>query len=114
MRRAYLAPEDGKASEFGLYGPPDCDPAKKRFIVALHGMNGHSMQMLMWLFGHDDPMHDGNWEDRHPRRELEHLEAIVVAPDGRPQSRCTATSARRTSCTCSTGRWRATPSTRRG
>ncbi len=45
-------------------------------------MNGHPMQMLMWLFGHDDPMHDGNWEDRHPRRELEHLEAIVVAPDG--------------------------------
>jgi predicted esterase len=45
-------------------------------------MNGHPMQMLMWLFGHDDPMHDGNWEDRHPRRELESLQAIVVAPDG--------------------------------
>ncbi len=36
----------------------------------------------MWLFGHDDPMRDGEWEDRHPRRDLEPLEAIVVAPDG--------------------------------
>ncbi len=45
-------------------------------------MNGHPMQMLQWLFGHDDPAHDGNWEDRHPRRDLERLDAIVVAPDG--------------------------------
>jgi len=38
--------------------------------------------MLMWLFGHDDPAHGAQWEDRHPRRDLEPLEAIVVAPDG--------------------------------
>ena len=83
MRRAYRSPADGKLSEFALYVPPDFDPAKKYpLIVALHGMNGRPMQMLMWLFGHDEPMHDGNWEDRHPRRELERLEAIVVAPDG--------------------------------
>jgi predicted esterase len=83
MRRAYVSPADGKASEFALYVPPDFDPARRYpLIVALHGMNGHPMQMLMWLFGHDDPMHDGNWEDRHPRRDLERLEAIVVAPDG--------------------------------
>ncbi|MGD0529881.1 MAG: alpha/beta hydrolase-fold protein, partial [Polyangiaceae bacterium] len=83
MRRAYRSPADGKLSEFALYVPPDFDPAKKYpLIVALHGMNGHPMQMLMWLFGHDDPMHDGSWEDRHPRRELERLGAVVVAPDG--------------------------------
>ena len=83
MRRAYRSPLDGKMSELALYVPDDFDPAKKYpLVVALHGMNGHPMQMLMWLFGHDDPMHDGNWEDRHPRRELEHLGAIVVAPDG--------------------------------
>jgi predicted esterase len=82
-RRAYRSPADGKLSEFALYVPADFDPARKYpLIVALHGMNGHPMQMLMWLFGHDDPMHDGNWEDRHPRRELERLEAIVIAPDG--------------------------------
>src|SRR5262249_40066722 len=40
------------------------------------------LEMLMWLFGHDDPARDGNWEDRHPRRTLEKLDAIVVAPDG--------------------------------
>jgi hypothetical protein len=83
MRRAYLSPADGKPSEFALYVPPDFDPARKYpLIVALHGMNGHPMEMLMWLFGHDDPMHDGNWEDRHPRHDLERLQAIVVAPDG--------------------------------
>ena len=83
MRRAYRSPADGKLSEFALYVPPSYDPSKPLpLIVALHGMNGHPMQMLMWLFGHDDPMHDGSWEDRHPRRELESLGAIVVAPDG--------------------------------
>ena len=84
MRRAYRSPVDGKLSEFGLYVPPSLDPTKRYpLIVALHGMNGHPMQMLQWLFGHDDPMRDGHWEDRHPRRELERLDAIVVAPDGR-------------------------------
>ncbi len=83
MRRAYRDPADGKLSEFGLYVPPDFDRSRPwPLVVALHGMNGHPMQMLQWLFGHDDPMRDGNWEDRHPRRDLEPLEAIVVAPDG--------------------------------
>lgn len=84
MRRAYRSPVDGKLSEFALYVPPGLDPTKRYpLIVALHGMNGHPMQMLQWLFGHDDPMRDGHWEDRHPRRELEQLDAVVVAPDGR-------------------------------
>jgi len=83
MRRAYRSPADGKLSEFALYVPPDFDPTKKYpLIVALHGMNGRPMEMLMWLFGHDDPSRDGFWEDRHPRKSLEPLEAIVVAPDG--------------------------------
>jgi predicted esterase len=82
MRRAYRSPADGKLSEFALYVPPDFHPAKKYpLIVALHGMNGRPMEMLMWLFGHDDPARDGYWEDRHPRKNLEPLEAIVVAPD---------------------------------
>jgi predicted esterase len=83
MRRAYRSPVDGKLSEFALYVPPGFD-AKRRYplIVALHGMNGRPMEMLMWLFGHDDPNRDGNWEDRHPRKHLEPLDAIVVAPDG--------------------------------
>jgi predicted esterase len=83
MRRAYRSPADGKLSEFALYVPPDFDPTRKYpLIVALHGMNGRPMEMLMWLFGHDDPARDGYWEDRHPRKSLEPLEAIVVAPDG--------------------------------
>jgi predicted esterase len=40
------------------------------------------MEMLMWLFGHDDPHRDAAWEDRHPLRDLDPLPAIVVAPDG--------------------------------
>lgn len=83
MRRAYRSPIDDRFSEFAVYVPPDFTPKRSYpLIAALHGMNGHPMQMLMWLFGHDDPDHDGNWEDRHPRRDLETLEAIVVAPDG--------------------------------
>lgn len=83
MRRAYRSPVDGHFSEFALYVPADFDQAKTYpLIVALHGMNGHPMEMLMWLFGHDDPARDGQWEDRHPRRDLEPLDAIVVAPDG--------------------------------
>jgi predicted esterase len=83
MRRAYRSPVDGHLYEFALYVPPDFSPEKTYpLIVALHGMNGHPMEMLMWLFGHDEPMRDGEWEDRHPRRDLEPLEAIVVAPDG--------------------------------
>jgi poly(3-hydroxybutyrate) depolymerase len=83
MRRAYRSPVDGHPSEFAVYVPPDFDPKRTYpLIVALHGMNGYPMQMLMWLFGHDDPTHDGAWEDRHPLRDLEPLEAVVVAPDG--------------------------------
>ena len=64
-----------------------CRPTSTRtatypLIVALHGMNGRPLEMIMWLFGYDDPDRDGNWEDRHPRRDLPPLEAIVVAPDG--------------------------------
>jgi predicted esterase len=83
MRRAYRSPADGKFSEFALYVPPGFDRRRKYpLIVALHGMNGRPMEMLMWLFGHDDPNRDGLWEDRHPRKHLEPLDAIVVAPDG--------------------------------
>jgi S-formylglutathione hydrolase FrmB len=83
MRRAYRSPADGKLSEFAVYVPPDFSPDRTYpLIVALHGMNGHPMQMLMWLFGHDDPARDGAWEDRHPRRDLPALNAIVIAPDG--------------------------------
>ena len=83
MRRAYRAPEDDKPSEFALYVPPDFDDSRKYpLIVALHGMSGRPMEMLMWLFGHDDATKDGYWEDRHPITDLEPLDAIVVAPDG--------------------------------
>jgi hypothetical protein len=83
MRRAYRSPADGKLTEFALYVPPGYDPEKTYpLIVALHGMNGRPMEMIMWLFGHDDPQKDGYWEDRHPRRDLDKLDAIVVAPDG--------------------------------
>jgi predicted esterase len=83
MRRAYRSPADGHLSEFALYVPPDFDPNKTYpLVVALHGMNGRPLEMIMWLFGFDDPDRDGNWEDRHPRHDLPPLEAIVVAPDG--------------------------------
>jgi poly(3-hydroxybutyrate) depolymerase len=83
MRRAYRSPADGHFSEFALYVPPDFDPRRTYpLIVALHGMNGFPMEMLMWLFGHDDPDHDAYWEDRRPRRDLDTLEAIVIAPEG--------------------------------
>ncbi len=82
-RRAYRSPVDGRLSEFAVYLPPDFDPTRKYpLVVALHGMNGHPMQMLMWLFGRDDPARNGAWEDRHPARDLPPLEAVVVAPDG--------------------------------
>jgi poly(3-hydroxybutyrate) depolymerase len=83
MRRAYRSPVDDHLSEFALYVPPNFDPRRAYpLIVALHGMNGFPMEMLMWLFGHDDPDRDGYWEDRHPRHDLDTLDAIVVAPDG--------------------------------
>lgn len=83
MRRAYRSPADDHFSELAVYVPPDFDPSRTYpLIVALHGMNGHPLEMIMWLFGHDDPAHGGDWEDRHPVRDLPPLEAIVVAPDG--------------------------------
>ena len=83
MRRAYRSPADGQLSEFAVFVPPGFDPRRTYpLIVALHGMNGRPVEMIMWLFGHDDPARDGNWEDRHPRRDLPPLDAIVVAPDG--------------------------------
>jgi poly(3-hydroxybutyrate) depolymerase len=83
MRRAYVSPADGKLTEFAVYVPPSFDPQRRYpLIVALHGMNGKPMEMIMWLFGHDDPARDGYWEDRHPRHDLDKLDAIVVAPDG--------------------------------
>jgi poly(3-hydroxybutyrate) depolymerase len=83
MRRAYRSPADGHFSEFAAYVPPDFDPRRTYpLIVALHGLNGYPMQMLMWVFGHDDPDRESPWEDRHPRRDLETLRSIVVAPDG--------------------------------
>jgi predicted esterase len=83
MRRAYRSPVDGQLSEFAVYVPPDFDPRRSYpLVVALHGMNGRPMEMLMWLFGHDDPNRDAAWEDRHPLRDLDPLPAIVVAPDG--------------------------------
>jgi poly(3-hydroxybutyrate) depolymerase len=83
MRRAYRSPVDGHLSEFAVYLPPDFDPSRRYpLIVALHGLNGQPVEMIMWLFGHDDPKRDGYWEDRHPVRDLPPLEAIVVAPDG--------------------------------
>jgi predicted esterase len=83
MRRAYRSPVDGHFSEFAVYVPPDFDERRTYpLIVALHGMNGRPLEMIMWLFGHDDPDRDGAWEDRHPRKDLARLGAIVVAPDG--------------------------------
>jgi predicted esterase len=83
MRRAYRSPLDGQLAEFAVYVPPDFDPNRTYpLIVALHGMNGRPLEMIMWLFGFDDPDRDGNWEDRHPKHDLPPLEAIVVAPDG--------------------------------
>lgn len=83
MRRAYTSAADGKPSEFAVYVPPDFTPDKTYpLIVALHGMNGRPVEMVMWLFGHDDPARSGPWEDRHPIQDLPPLEAIIVAPDG--------------------------------
>ncbi|MGA2450874.1 MAG: alpha/beta hydrolase-fold protein [Polyangiaceae bacterium] len=82
MRRAYRSPADGQLSEFGLYAPPGMDKGRRLpLIVALHGMNGRPMQMLSWLFGHDDG-HDSAWQERHPYTNLQQIDALVVAPDG--------------------------------
>lgn len=79
-RVAYRSPLDGKPSTFALYVPPGFDPSKRYpLVVALHGMNGKPMNMLRWVFGRDDPGHDGEWEDRHPGNFPEY-NAIVVAP----------------------------------
>jgi predicted esterase len=83
VRRAYRSPVDGRLTEFAVYVPPGFDPGRSYpLLVALHGMNGRPLEMIMWLFGHDDPARDGDWEDRHPLRDLPPLQAIVVAPSG--------------------------------
>jgi poly(3-hydroxybutyrate) depolymerase len=79
-RVAYRSPLDGRPSTLGLYVPPGFDPSKKYpLVVALHGMNGKPMNMLRWVFGLDDPRHDGEWEDRHPG-SFPDYNAIVIAP----------------------------------
>lgn len=79
-RVAYRSPLDGQPSTFALYVPPGYDPSKKYpLVVALHGMNGKPMNMLRWIFGRDDPGHDGEWEDRHPGAFPDY-NAVVVAP----------------------------------
>jgi len=84
MRRALLAPFDDRAAPFGLYVPESYRPGSARrypLIVGLHGLNGRPMAMVRYLFGHDDPKRDNEWEDRHTG-PLEPLEAFVVTPNG--------------------------------
>ncbi len=93
MRRAYRSPLDGALSEYGVYVPASYTPGTTRrypLVVALHGLNGQPMEMIRWLFGGDDPKHDGYWEDRHlamatpPAPPLSPpLEAFILTPSGR-------------------------------
>ncbi|WP_394849253.1 prolyl oligopeptidase family serine peptidase [Pendulispora brunnea] len=89
QRRAYLAPEDGHLSEYGLYVPPSYKPGTTRkypLIVIMHGLNGKPMAILRVLFGLDDQQHDSEWKDRHATSPtymgFPPLEAFVVAPTG--------------------------------
>lgn len=84
MRRALVAPFDGKAAPFGLYVPRSFRPGALRrypIIVALHGLNGRPMAMIRYLFGNDDPARENEWEDRH-LGILPPLDAFVVTPNG--------------------------------
>jgi poly(3-hydroxybutyrate) depolymerase len=84
MRRALIAPFDGKPAPFGLYVPRSFRPGSVHrypLIVALHGLNGRPMAMIRYLFGHDDPKRSNEWEDRHVG-PLAPLDAFVVAPNG--------------------------------
>jgi hypothetical protein len=96
MRRAYRSPVDGHFSEFAVYVPPDFDERRSYpLIVALHGMNGHPLEMIMWLFGHDDPDRDGAWRtgtreriSRSSKRSSSHRTVI--------RTRCTGSSEKTT------------------
>lgn len=82
MRRAYRSALDGSLSEFGLYVPKTYRPNGKRtypLIVALHGLNGHPMAIMRWVFGDDDQKRDQAWEDRH-LHDFAPLDAFVLAP----------------------------------
>lgn len=80
MRRAIRSSIDGEPTEFGLYVPPWYKPARRfPLVVGLHGLNGRAMEMQRWIFGFDDPKHDGYWEDRHPEK-LPPTDAFVVTP----------------------------------
>lgn len=82
MRRAIRSTIDGEPSEFGLYVPPWFKAGGTRkypLVVGLHGLNGHALGMMRWLFGGDDPKHDQGWEDRHVG-PLPPLDAFIVTP----------------------------------
>jgi predicted esterase len=84
MRRALVAPFDGKPAPFGLYVPASYRPGTARrypLVVGLHGLNGRPMAMVRYLFGHDDPNRDNEWEDRHVG-PLEPLDAFILTPHG--------------------------------
>ncbi|MBX3191624.1 MAG: hypothetical protein KF819_31820 [Labilithrix sp.] len=84
MRRALRSPIDEQLSEIGLYIPPWYKPSATRkfpLVVGLHGLNGHSMGVLRWLFGGDDPKRDQAWEDRHVG-SLPPADAFVITPFG--------------------------------
>lgn len=84
MRRALRSPIDGDFSELGVYVPPGYKPDGTRkfpLVVGLHGLNGHSMGVMRWLFGGDDPKRPQAWEDRHVG-PLPALDAFVITPFG--------------------------------
>ncbi len=88
MRMAYRSPVDGALAEYGLYVPASYVPGTKRkypLIVALHGLNGHAMSMMRWLFGGDEDKLSQDFEDVHWNdfmKTAPALEAFVVTPSG--------------------------------
>jgi poly(3-hydroxybutyrate) depolymerase len=83
MRRAIRSEIDGAPTELGLYVPPWYKPGSSGrtfpLIVGLHGLNGHAMSMMRWLFGGDDPNHQQGWEDRH-MGDVPGVDAFIVTP----------------------------------
>ncbi|HEY1957219.1 MAG TPA: alpha/beta hydrolase-fold protein [Polyangiaceae bacterium] len=88
MRMAYRSPVDGALAEYGLYVPPSYYPGTRRkypLIVGLHGLNGHGMSMMMWLFGGDEEKLTQDYEEVHWNDYMKTappLEAFVVTPSG--------------------------------
>ncbi|MCC6648646.1 MAG: prolyl oligopeptidase family serine peptidase [Polyangiaceae bacterium] len=79
-RLALRSKLDGRPSPFAIYVPRKLREGRSYpLVVGLHGLNGKPMNMLRWLFGRDDPRHDGEWEDRHPG-DFPDVEGIFVAP----------------------------------